>query len=81
MTKNLGIVITNELSVAINGINFVIENATQPVITVAIAILIIAFQKALSNNSLFERLCNIYNKTIISAIAPILRRRTTQTAG
>ena len=71
MAKNLGIVITNELSVAIKGINFVIENATQPVIAVAIIILIIALQKALSNNSLFERLCNIYNKIIISAIAPI----------
>ena len=45
---NFGIVITKDESVAINGINFVKENATQPVIKVANNILKNAFQNSLS---------------------------------
>ena len=61
ITRNFGIVMTSEVSVAISGMNFVIENATHPAIADANSILVPAFQNALSSNSHFDLRCNIYN--------------------
>ena len=70
INKNFGMVITSELSVAINGTNFVIENATHPQIKVAKSILEKALKKSLSNIEPLLRLCKINSKITISIRAP-----------
>ena len=59
INKNFGIVITRDVSVAIKGMNFVIENATYPATAVANSILVNARQKLLFKSSPRERFCSI----------------------
>ena len=72
MSKNFGIVITSDESVAISGINLVSEKAAQPAIIVAATILAVAFQNSLFRIRFSERRCSIYNKIIIFLLLDIL---------